>query len=150
MIISNKEHCLDYLGIHKNLDKALHYIHDTDFSQLADDTYFIDGEDVRVKVQHMTTKQPAEARLEAHDTFADIQMVFEGKEVILTCFRDGNLTLAEAAPERDISFFEGPADPVKLTAGQFIVVFPDDVHGPGVCCGEPARIRKGIFKVRLH
>lgn len=150
MIISNKEHCLDYLGIHENLDKALRYINNTDFSKMTDDTYLIDGQDVRVKLQHMTTKQPADAKLEAHDAFADIQMVFEGEETILVCFRDGKLTLTESAPERDVSFFEGPAHPVKLTAGQFIVVFPDDVHAPGVCCGESAQIRKGVFKVRIH
>lgn len=150
MIISNREHCLEYLGIHENLDKALRYISETDFSKLADDIYLIDGEDVRVNVQHMTTKLPQDARLEAHDTFADIQMVFEGEETYLLCFRNGNLTVTESAPERDIAFYEGDAWPVKLTAGEFIVVFPEDVHAPGVCCGEPARIRKGVFKVRLH
>lgn len=150
MIISDKEHCLDYLGINENMDKALRFIKDNDFSRLADDTYPIDGEHVRVKVQHMTTKKPREAKLEAHDAFADIQMVFEGEETLLVCFRDGKLTQTESMPERDIHFFEGPSWPVRLSAGQFMIVFPNDVHAPGVCCGEPAEIRKGVFKVRLH
>lgn len=149
MIISNKEHCLDYCGINDNLDKALHFIHETDFSKLNDDTYLIDGQDVRVKIQHMNTKLPNQAKLEAHDEFADIQMVFEGSETILVTYRNSDLTVIESYPERDITFYTGDSFPISLNAGQFIIVFPDDVHAPGVCSCKPAQIRKGVFKVRL-
>lgn len=149
MIISNKEHALDYLGLSENMDKALRFIAETDFSKLSDDLHLIDGMDVRVKVQHMTTKLPAQAKLEAHNDFADIQMVFEGQETLLISFRDEKLRETEAKPENDVYFFEGEAKPLVLSPGQFIIVFPDDVHAPGVCVGEPAQIRKGVFKVRL-
>lgn len=149
MIISNKQHALDYLGINENLDKALRYLHDTDFSQLEDGLHQIDGMDVRVNIRHMTTKPSCEAKLEAHDAFADIQMVFNGTENLLVCFRDDKLTLTEARPESDVYFYEGASSAVSLCADQFIIVFPDDVHAPGVCCDEPSLIRKGVFKVKL-
>ena len=82
MIVTNQAHVLDYLGINTNLDKALSFIAETDISSLDDGSYPIDGEDVRVKVQHMRTKNSQEARLEAHEAYADIQMLLEGTERI--------------------------------------------------------------------
>lgn len=148
MIISNREHCLDYLGIHENLDKALRYISETDFGSLPDGAYSISGQDVTVKVQHITGKPPEEAKLEAHDKFADIQMVLEGSEMLFLCFRDGTAR-TQSFPERDVSFYEGPSQPVTLSPGQFAVVFPDDVHAPGIRSGGLPHIRKCVFKVRL-
>ena len=57
MIVTNREHALDYLGLNERLDKALRFIADTDIAALADGNHLIDGEDVRVKVQHMQTKR---------------------------------------------------------------------------------------------
>ena len=105
MIITNKAHALDYLGISDRLDTALRYISNTDLNNLADGNHLIDGEDVRVKVQHMQTKPLEMAKLEAHNDFADIQMLLDGSECIGWCFRTDALTETEAAPERDIYFY---------------------------------------------
>lgn len=36
MIVTNREHALDYLGLNDRLDKALRFIADTDIAALAD------------------------------------------------------------------------------------------------------------------
>lgn len=149
MIVTTREHVLDYLGINTNLDKALSFIAETDISALDDGSYPIDGEDVRVKVQHMRTKTSQEARLEAHEAYADIQMLLEGTECIGWRFRDAGLCETEAAPERDIWFYEGSYEQLELRPGWLAIVFPDDVHAPGLCTEEPSSIRKAVFKVRL-
>lgn len=149
MIVTNASHALDYLGINGNLDKALKYIAETDFSALEDGGILIDGEDVRVNIKHMRTKLRSEAKLEAHGKFADIQMLLEGEETVGWCFRSPDLAETEAAPERDVWFYKGAWAPVELRPGQFVVVFPDDVHAPGLCTAAPEEIRKAIFKVRL-
>lgn len=149
MIITNKAHALDYLGISDRLDTALKYISNTDLNNLADGNHLIDGEDVRVKVQHMQTKPLEMAKLEAHNDFADIQMLLEGEESIGWCFRTEKLKETEAAPERDIYFYEGEFAKLDLKPGQFVIVFPDDVHAPGLATDEPSGIRKAVFKVKL-
>lgn len=149
MIISNKKHALDYLGINENLDKALKFIAETDFSKLDDGLHLIDGMDCRVKVQHMMTKKENEAKLEAHDLFADIQMVFEGQECYGLAFRNSFFGPTMTDPEKDISFYSGTYAKCVLNPDEFLIVFPDDVHAPGICCDEPAEIRKGVFKVKL-
>lgn len=149
MIVTNREHALDYLGLNERLDKALRFIADTDIAALADGNHLIDGEDVRVKVQHMQTKPLDAAKLEAHNDFADIQMLLEGEESIGWCFRTEKLKETEAAPERDIYFYEGEFAKLDLKPGQFVIVFPDDVHAPGLATDEPSGIRKAVFKVKL-
>lgn len=149
MIVTNQAHVLDYLGINTNLDKALSFIAETDISSLDDGSYPIDGEDVRVKVQHMRTKNSQEARLEAHEAYADIQMLLEGTERIGWRFRGAGLCETEVAPERDIWFYEGSYEQLELRPGWLAIVFPDDVHAPGLCPEEPSSIRKAVFKVRL-
>ncbi|MDD2200338.1 MAG: YhcH/YjgK/YiaL family protein, partial [Bacteroidales bacterium] len=72
MIISDKDHCLDYLGINKYLDEALYFIHETDFLKIENGDYLINGEDVRVKVLSTITKHNDKVNLEAHNRFADI------------------------------------------------------------------------------
>lgn len=59
MIVTNKEHALDYLGINEGLDKALRFIAGTDFDTLEDGNVLIDGQDVRVNVKHMRTSRRA-------------------------------------------------------------------------------------------
>lgn len=149
MIISNKAHALDYLGISENLDKALKFIADTDFSNVDDGLLLIDGMDCRVKVQHMMTKEETEAKLEAHDLFADIQMVFDGQECYGLAFRDSFDGPFAEDKEKDVSFFAGSFKKYTLNSNEFLVVFPDDVHAPGICCDEPTEIRKGVFKIKL-
>ncbi len=150
MIVTNKDHALDYLGINGNLDKALHYIADTDFGALDDGNVLIDGQDVRVNIKHMRTKPASDAKLEAHDDFADIQMLLEGEETIGWCFRSTELRVTEAAPERDVWFYDGDWAALNLKPGHFVIVFPDDVHAPGLCTTAPQEIRKAVFKVRLN
>ena len=150
MIVTNKEHALDYLGIDPRLDTALHYIADTDLGAVEDGNILIDGQDVRVNVKHMSTKPQGEAKLEAHNDFADIQMLLEGEETLGWCFRGEQLTETEAAPERDIWFYDGKWAALDLKPGQFAIVFPDDVHAPGLCTTAPGNIRKAVFKVRLN
>ena len=149
MIVTNREHALDYLGLNQNLDTALQYISKTDLDGIEDGNHLIEGEEVRVKVQHMQTKPLDAAKLEAHNDFADIQMLLEGEESIGWCFRTEKLKETEAAPERDIYFYEGEFAKLDLKPGQFVIVLPDDVHAPGLATDEPSGIRKAVFKVKL-
>lgn len=150
MIVTNKGHALDYLGINEGLDKALRFIAGTDFDTLEDGNVLIDGQDVRVNVKHMRTKPQSDAKLEAHDDFADIQMLLEGEETVGWCFRNDSLQVTEAAPERDVWFYDGSWAAIDLKPGHFVIVFPDDVHAPGLCTSAPGDIRKAVFKVRLN
>lgn len=149
MILSHLHQCKDYLGIHPNLDKALCWMADADFSQLPDGQILIDGQDVRVKISTMETKSVSQAKPEAHREFLDIQLLLHGREAYQVAFLD-EMQEMEARPEQDVWFYTGPCRQMELDPGQFLVVFPDDVHAPGLAPEEPAPIRKAVFKIRYQ
>ncbi len=74
----------------------------------------------------------ADAPLEAHREYIDIQIVVAGQELFGHSSIDicTNI-MSDYDSERDIIFFEGsPKQIDKLTAGMFIVFYPEDAHAP--------------------
>ncbi len=58
----------------------------------------------------------------------------------------------EAIPysnERDIAFYEGEYEQVKVNAGDFVIFFPDDLHLPCLKCDKPSVVKKVVVKVRV-
>lgn len=149
MIFSNRNQCQRYLGIHPNLDAALRFIQNTDLSAMEPGEYPISGKDVWIRISDITTKPEADAVLEAHRDFLDIQMVLRGEEIIRCGFLGDMTGITDSRPERDIFFYQGPSQPIALTDGQFLILFPDDVHAPALTKGKPATVRKALVKVRL-
>lgn len=149
MIYGNKHHTRQYLGLSPRLDSALHFLMTHDLVTMEPGRYSIDGEDVWVRISDITTKPESKALYEAHDQFIDIQMVIHGNEVIRCAFRRDMEGLLEAHPDRDVSFYKGTGLPFTLTDGDYLILFPDDVHAPALTAGPPAAVRKALFKVRV-
>ena len=55
----------------------------------------------------------------------------------------------EAKPEKDCWKYACQTQPVWLTDGDFMVLYPSDIHMPGATLGEPAHCRKVVVKVRV-
>ena len=65
--------------------------------------------------------------------------------------KDGLREKAPYNPEKDVTFYEDDKAGTEylLKAGDFVVVYPDDVHMPKVRSGEPCRVKKAVVKVRI-
>lgn len=149
MIYGNRQHSQQYAGISPRLDCALAYLQSHDLSSMEPGRYPIQGDDVWLRISDNHTKPESEALYEAHDQFIDIQMVVRGQEIIRCAFRRDMEGVMESHPERDISYYQGVGQPVLLSAGDFLILFPDDVHAPSLCVDTPADVRKALFKVRV-
>lgn len=92
-------------------------------------------------------KKPADAKLEIHDEYIDIQVVVSGLESFGWSERaDVRLPLGDFDSGKDIRFFDdAPQTYYTLKPGQFTIFMPDDAHAPMV--GE-GRVKKLIVKVR--
>ncbi len=137
-----------YKGIHPRVFKGLTILRDTDFSALADDRYYVDGEDLFFTISTYETKQTNDTP-EAHIEYIDIQCLLSGTEHM------GVAALADMAeeilprPEGDARLYRGKTDKLTLSAGKFIVLFPGDAHAPGIAAGAPEKVRKVVFKVKI-
>lgn len=114
----------------------------------------IQGSDLFAGVDGYSTKTRADAKLETHRKYVDIQVLLSGTEVI-EIFPKNGLTVSEPYHSgKDAEFYEKPAEEhakVILKPGQFLVFFPDDAHMPCLMAGSsPEPVKKVVFKIAVN
>jgi YhcH/YjgK/YiaL family protein len=150
MIYDSLKNLDNYQGLDPRIIRALALIRDTDFSNMPDGTYEVEGFDFRYMLQSYTADKEND-KPEAHRDFLDIQYVFAGKELVGVGQLADMTQEVEANPDGDIWFYRGPLDHVTLEGDRFVVLFPNDAHAP--CCMPPegpTQVRKCVFKIRVN
>ena len=149
MIYDSLAHIDVYQNAHPGVYKGLKLLAETDFSQLEDKRYEVDGDDLFFFLQSYETKSENPTP-ESHKKYIDIQCVLSGGEAMDVGALEDMTEIAEARPEGDIWLHHGPADSrVTLTPGKFAVLFPGDAHAPGIALGEITPCRKVVVKVKV-
>ncbi len=147
MIYDTLKNIDNYSGLGK-VYTALKFLADTDFTDVADGRYNLDGDDIFYMVQSYCT-DPDKTVCEAHCKYIDIQLIVSGEEVIGTAPMESEKTLVEAKPENDIWFYECPTQNMTLYPDCFMVLYPSDLHCPGVAVKESIPCRKVVVKVKV-
>ena len=135
--------------MHTGIKKALNYIQNTYFSDLATGKYEIEGDAIFAIVNEYETKEIGDNLLKAHLKYIDVQYVAEGIEQI------GVTTLVNQKPIKlyddvdDYMLFKEPYDLITLNKGMFAIFFPDDIHMPGIKADDIIKVKKIVVKVKL-
>jgi YhcH/YjgK/YiaL family protein len=144
MIFDSLKHIDNYQGLGR-VYEALKFLVETDFSttelgkyELTDDIYYM--------VQEYDTKPKTVS--EVHEKYIDIQLVLSGEEVIGVAPIECEKELVDAKPEKDVWHYTCATQPMTLRAGEFMVLYPSDIHMPGATLGDPAAVRKVVVKVK--
>lgn len=136
-------------SLHPLFKKAFDYIKSTDFSKVEDGKTELDGDRLTVSIVSLCGKEKAEAAIETHKKYIDIQLPLLGVEKI--GWKGGDELQEESIPyneQQDIAFYvDRPTAYTKIYPGQFAIYFPEDGHAPGIGQGN---IRKVIVKVRVE
>ncbi len=130
--------------------RALQWLRTTDVLALEAGRLPIEGDDIYVLVQDLTTK--SEARAEAHSRYIDLMYWPEAGERIGVAPLTGKEHVVEDAPAKDKTLFDQVQEEHFLTTapGDFIVLFPWDVHRPGLDpAGEHVSFRKLVMKIAV-
>lgn len=149
MILDSLENRARYHALHPRLEEAFDYLQTADLGALPAGRHAIAGDDIFINVMDVDLKRPADAKLEVHDRYLDIQVLVRGERESFGWSQRDRLAqpLGAFDEEKDIRFFDDvPQTYYEVTPGQFTLLFPEDAHAPMV--GEGA-IRKVIVKVRL-
>lgn len=147
MIYDRLSNVRKYLCINENLDLALNYIAE----HLADmpEEIELKGQDVRAFFNAYQTVPESECFFEAHEKFADIQIMRSGSERIAVSNVDA-LTVTKSVPENDFQALEGPEDlSIIMKPDSFLVVFPGDAHKLKIMVDKPEDVTKTVFKVKM-
>lgn len=149
MILSTLTNANRYAALHPLFPRAFEYIRNTDLHALAPGIHPIIDKQLFVIVEVANGRTRAEAKLECHRKYIDIQLVLEGvDEMGWKPLADCHQPLDEYNEERDIRFFNDTADSwISTPANTFCIFFPDDAHAPLVSSGK---IRKLIFKITVE
>lgn len=149
MIFDSLKNSALYRGIHPRLERAFAYLEATDLERLEPGRHTIDGDDMFINVMELELKKPADAKLEVHDAYLDIQVVIRGRESFGWSERAAlTRPLGAFDSQRDIRFFDDePQTRYTLLPGQFTIFLPDDAHAPMI--GE-GTAKKAILKVRIR
>ncbi|MEA4846274.1 MAG: YhcH/YjgK/YiaL family protein [Clostridiaceae bacterium] len=148
MIIDKLKNAKLYYGLDRRIRKALEFLESSDPDILEEGRYEIDADNIFAKVSEYSPKSKDSSRWEAHKKYIDIQYVVKGREFIGYNNIDSMLGKTEYDDQKDISFFSGDGNFVKLEKGMFGIYFPEDVHMPAISCDAEGRVKKVVIKVK--
>lgn len=153
MILDRLENAGLYHPLGPAIKLALDYLCRTDFSQMPDGRYELDGDNVFAIVERYRPKSPADARWEAHRRYTDVQYVAEGIERMGYAPLIDTLTVSQAYdPQKDIVFYRAGGDFFDVPAGSFVIFTPHDVHAPRLASNsrsESGEVCKVVVKCRI-
>lgn len=150
MIVDTLERLPLYAPPLRHLEKILDFLAQDNAQPHADGRYELAGDDLFALVQAYTTKPVGDRLPEAHRRYTDLQVILAGREIIGWSLLE-RLTehTEEFSKGGDIGFYTGEIlTPVRLDAGMFALLFPNDAHLPCVCVADPEPVRKVVFKLR--
>ncbi|WP_303914150.1 YhcH/YjgK/YiaL family protein [Bacteroides mediterraneensis] len=146
MIIDKLENLERYVSLNPLFAEAMAFLRATDLQAHEAGKVVLKEGELTVNFSEVCPKTKAEARLETHNEFIDIQLPLSGVEVMGYAPR-ADLPEATYDTEKDIAFYEEAAtDYLTVKPGMFVIFFPEDAHAPGV---TPKKVRKVIVKVHV-
>ncbi len=133
--------------------RALAWLKDNDIRAMEPGKHPIEGEDMYVMVQSVTTHPAEGSKMEAHTKYIDLMYWPEAGERIGVARLRGGEVPAEDHPEGDFKLFDAVADEffIHTAPGDFCVLFPADAHRPCVHPDgvTPVSFRKAVVKIAV-
>ncbi len=152
MILDKVENAARYAAINEGIVKAVEAA-----KQLRADTYVkgrvdVDGDNVYLNCAEYDTHDRKGALTEAHRAYLDVMVMVEGCESVYVKRTDAlkNITKPyDASIEALLADTDEDVSAIRLTVGDFLVLFPEDAHAPGCHADAPSHIKKAIGKVKI-
>ena len=130
--------------------EILAFVEKVEKEHLAPGRYDLDGDNLFALVQEYMSKPRAEARMESHNLYIDLQYVISGVEGIGWEPVENLEVEEDCTPDSDVIFYkniEATGENI-LKAGMFGIYLPTDGHMPGVAVEESVPVHKIVFKIR--
>lgn len=150
MIIDTLSNAGKYHGVHPLFAQAFKFVNSQDLNALEPGAYEVAGEDLKAVVMDKAGKTALESleKFECHDGHIDIQVLIQGNEQIGWKPRaDCKEAKGDYNVEKDVLFYNDSPDMYfQLKPGQFVILFPEDVHAPMISKGN---VKKLVIKVKV-
>ena len=114
--------------------------------------YEIEGKRIYASIYCYTTIAGKESVFEAHQKYADLQLLLGGEEQIGVIQSDKLQAKTPYDATGDVILYESGAtqySSIVLQPGYFVLLFPRDIHMPGLATKVPGPVTKVVFKIAL-
>lgn len=148
MILATLTEADRFCALHPLFGRAFEFLRGAELRSLAPGKHTVQGDELFAIVEACAGRTRAEAKLECHRRYIDIQLVLEGVDKmgwkpLSACANP----IAEYDAARDIRFYDdAPSSWIATPAGSFCIFFPDDAHAPLVSDGF---IHKVVMKIAV-
>lgn len=149
MIKGNISTPIDHLDAPERVIKALAYLNEFDATDKAHMFAAEIGEGSKLYVNIYETEHRDAKSFEAHKDHIDIFYIVSGSETDEVCPLSQAGDPVSEKPENDIAFFseQNEYETLVLEPGDYLVLFPEDVHKPGCIHNMPCTVKRVIVKV---
>ena len=152
MIFDRLENIKQYENVHAGVTKALQAMANYTPENYQTGRVELDGDNVFLSCNQYETITLENAKVEAHRKYIDVMYMVEGEEFIYvkpTCMLKNIKSEYDSSIDALLATRDDDAIPIRLTAGCFVVLFPQDAHAPACCVDCPISVKKIIGKVRI-
>ncbi len=150
MIFDSLKNAKQYASISEGINKVFEAAKSYNADNFVPGRVSIDGDKVYMNFAEYETKEPKDAIAEAHKKYIDVMCMIEGTETIYVkdVEKLSNIT-QEYTEEAEalLADLDNDATPIRLEAGSFVILFPQDSHAPGCIADKSEKIKKIIGKV---
>lgn len=152
MIFDSLANAARYQGICAGIDRVLAEAAAYTADNFPKERRVLDGDALYMNFANYETHAAETACFEAHRKYADVMVMIEGEETI---YVKNTAALSHITKEYDaegdylLADLDADATAVRLPAGSFVVLFPQDAHAPGCDADGKAPVKKIIGKVML-
>ena len=138
-----------YASLHPQFAKAFSEMKRILAEGAEDGRITLDGDSLFINVQSYTSKPESDCGFEAHKRYIDIQLILEGEEIIGYESADKLTVTKEYDGSADYMLYalNGEYDKIKLTRGDFVILFTEEPHAPAIAADTPTPVRKAVVKV---
>ncbi len=154
MILDRLENYELYRSLGHGIATALDYLRRTDFSQMADGRYEIDGDRVYAMVSRYQPKPLTAVSWEAHRQYIDVQYLALGAERMgYASLRDDSAAIGPYDPQKDFVLYDVRGDYFEVCQGSFAIFAPQDIHAPCLAVEtpvQPSEVCKVVVKCRVQ
>ena len=139
-----------YTSLHPLFPEAVRFLQDPGLVALPDGRHeILDGGRLYASLQTYDTEPVEAGFLEGHQVYIDIQLIVSGRETIGWAPRENQPVATPYDVPRDIAYFHGACQPLRLRAGDFMILWPSDLHLPQRHFADKAeRARKAVVKIK--
>ncbi len=152
MILDSLKNINQYAALNERINKVFEAAKNYTSDNFVKGRVDIDGDTIYMNFAEYETKIKDDAIAEAHKKYIDVMCMIEGTETIYVKDTEklSNIT-SEYTEENEalLADLDDDMTPIRLEAGSFVILFPQDAHAPGCVADNPQKVKKIIGKVLI-